>query len=88
VEGKLYDEGLRHRFFRFHSLCTALYPHKHKKLTRKLQMSKQYEHKEENTYFQTSRLENPEELKLHHNQENFPFFIVLLLAAKYKINYF
>jgi hypothetical protein len=27
-----------------------------------------------NKYSQTSRLENPEELQLHHNDENFPVF--------------
>jgi hypothetical protein len=38
-------------------------------------MSKQNEQKErKNTYSQTSRLENPEELQLNHNQEKFLFF--------------
>jgi hypothetical protein len=43
------------------------------KLTRKLQMSKQNEQKErkEKKYSQTSRLENPEKLQLHHNHEKF-----------------
>jgi hypothetical protein len=40
-----------------------------------------------NTYIQTSRLENPEELQLFHNHENFLFLTVLLLFAKYKIHY-
>jgi hypothetical protein len=44
------------------------------KLTRKIQMSKLNEQKErKNTYIQSSRLENPEELQLHHNHENFLF---------------
>jgi hypothetical protein len=39
-------------------------------------MSKQNEQKErkKNTYSQTSRLENPEELQLHHNHEKNPVF--------------
>jgi hypothetical protein len=32
-----------------------------------------------NTYSQTSRLETPEELQLHQNQEEFLFLTVLLL---------
>jgi hypothetical protein len=41
-----------------------------------LQMSKQNEQKErkKNAYSQTSRLETPEELQLHHNHERFLFF--------------
>jgi hypothetical protein len=40
-------------------------------------MSKQNEQKEreKNTYIQTSRLENPEELQLHHNHENSCFWL-------------
>jgi hypothetical protein len=50
---------------------------------RKLQMSKQNQQKErKNTYSQTSRLENPEELQLHHNHEKFLFLTVLLLFAE------
>jgi hypothetical protein len=39
-------------------------------------MSKQDEQKErkKNTYSQTSRLKNLEELQLHHNHEKNPFF--------------
>jgi hypothetical protein len=32
-------------------------------------MSKMNRKREKNTYSQTSRLENPEELQLHHNHE-------------------
>jgi hypothetical protein len=40
----------------------------------KLQMSKRNEQKErKNTYSQTSRLETPVELQLHHNHEKFLF---------------
>jgi hypothetical protein len=37
---------------------------------------------EKNTYSQTSRLENPEELQLHHKHEKFLFLTVLLLFAQ------
>jgi hypothetical protein len=40
-----------------------------------------------NTNSQTSRLENPEELQLHHNHENFLFLAVLLLFAQCKMHY-
>jgi hypothetical protein len=52
-------------------------------------MSKQNEQKErnKNTYSQTSRLENPEELQLHHNHEKFLFLTVLLLFAQCKMHY-
>jgi hypothetical protein len=51
-------------------------------------MSKQNEQKErENTYRQTSRLENPEELQLHHNHRKFRFLTVLLLVARCKMHY-
>jgi hypothetical protein len=33
-----------------------------------------------NTYSQTSRLENPEELQLHHNHEKFLFLRVCAVA--------
>jgi hypothetical protein len=54
-----------------------------------LQMSKQNEQKEreKNAYSQTSRLETPEELQLHHNHEKFLFFTVLSLFAQCKMNY-
>jgi hypothetical protein len=50
-------------------------------------MSKQNEQKEgeKNTYSQTSRLENPEELQLHHNHEKILFLTVLLLFAQCKM---
>jgi hypothetical protein len=51
-------------------------------------MSKQNEQKEgRSTYSQTSRLENPEELQLHHNHEKFLFLTVLLLFAQCKMRY-
>jgi hypothetical protein len=52
-------------------------------------MSKQNEQKdrEKYTYSQTSRLENPEELQLHHNHEKILFLTVLLLFAQCKMNY-
>jgi hypothetical protein len=40
--------------------------------------------REKNTYSQTSRLENPEELQLHHNHEELLFLILLLLFEKLK----
>jgi hypothetical protein len=53
-------------------------------------MSKQNEQKERKnnkTYSQTSRLDNPEELQLHHNHEKFLLLTVLLLSAQCKMNY-
>jgi hypothetical protein len=52
-------------------------------------MSKQNEQKErkKNTHIQTSQLENPEELHLHHNREEFLFLTVLLLFAQCKMHY-
>jgi hypothetical protein len=51
-------------------------------------MSKQNEQKERKyAYSQTSRLENPEELQLHHNHEKFLFWAVLLLFAQCKMHY-
>jgi hypothetical protein len=52
-------------------------------------MSKQNEQKEreKNAYSQTSRLETPEELQLHHNHEKFLFLTVLLLFAQCKMHY-
>jgi hypothetical protein len=43
--------------------------------------------REKNTYSQTSRLENPEELQLHQNHEKFLFLTVLLLVAQFKMHY-
>jgi hypothetical protein len=40
-----------------------------------------------NTYSQTSRLENLEELQLHHNLEKFLFLTVLSLFAQCKMHY-
>jgi hypothetical protein len=58
---------------------TALYPHKYNNL-HKFQMSNQIKTKrEKNTFSQTSRLENPEELQLHHNHKKFLCMTVLLL---------
>jgi hypothetical protein len=50
-------------------------------------MSKQNEQKERDLYSQTTRLENPEELQLHHNHEKFPFLTVLLLFEQCKVRY-
>jgi hypothetical protein len=36
--------------------------------------NEQRERKDKYTYSQTSRLENPEELQLHHNHEKNPVF--------------
>jgi hypothetical protein len=50
-------------------------------------MSKQNEQEEkENTHSQTSRLENPEELQLHHNHEKILFLTVLLFFAQCKMH--
>jgi hypothetical protein len=38
--------------------------------------------REKNEYSQTSRLETPEELQLHHNHEKILFLTVLLLFAQ------
>jgi hypothetical protein len=40
-----------------------------------------------NIHSQTSRLENPAELQLHHNHEKFLFSTVLLLVAQCKMHY-
>jgi hypothetical protein len=40
-----------------------------------------------NTNSQTSWLENPEELQLHHNHEKFLFLTVLLLFAQRKMHF-
>jgi hypothetical protein len=54
-----------------------------------LQMSKQNEQKEreKNAYSQTSRLETPKELQLHHSHEKFLFLTVLSLFAQCKMHY-
>jgi hypothetical protein len=57
------------------------------KLTRKTQMSKRNEQNRENTRSQTSRLENPEGLQVHHNHEKFLFLTVLLLFSRCKMSY-
>jgi hypothetical protein len=43
--------------------------------------------REKNTHSQTSRLENPEGLQLHHNHEKILFLTVLLLFAQRKMHY-
>jgi hypothetical protein len=43
--------------------------------------------REKNTHSQTSWLENPEELQLHHNHDKFLFFTELLLFAQCKMYY-
>jgi hypothetical protein len=52
-------------------------------------MSKQNERKKrkQKKYSQTSRLENPEELELHHNREQVLFFTVMLLFVQCKMHY-
>jgi hypothetical protein len=50
-------------------------------------MSKQNEQKERKKIIQTSRLESPEELQLHHNHEKSLFLTVLLLFEQCRINY-
>jgi hypothetical protein len=42
--------------------------------------------REENTYSQTSRLETPEGLQLHHNHEKVLFLTVLSLFAQCKMH--
>jgi hypothetical protein len=43
--------------------------------------------REKSTYSQTSELETPEGLQLHHNHEKFLFLTVLLLFAQCKMHY-
>jgi hypothetical protein len=43
--------------------------------------------REKNACNQTSRLETPEELQLHHNHEKFLFLTVLSLFAQFKMHY-
>jgi hypothetical protein len=42
--------------------------------------------KRKTTFCQTSRLENPEGLQLHHNHEKILFLTVLLLFAQCEMN--
>jgi hypothetical protein len=46
------------------------------------QRTKRTERERKNANSQTSRLETPEELQLHHNHEKFLFLTVLLLFAQ------
>jgi hypothetical protein len=48
---------------------------------------KKREREKKNTYSQTSRLENTEELQLNHNHEKILFLTVLLLFAQRNMNY-
>jgi hypothetical protein len=50
-------------------------------------LNKMNKKREKNTHSQTSRLENPKGLQLHHNHEKFLFLTVLLLFAQYKMYY-
>jgi hypothetical protein len=50
-------------------------------------LNEQKERNGKNTYSQTSRLENPEELQLNHNHEKFLFLTALFLFAQCKMNY-
>jgi hypothetical protein len=48
-------------------------------------MSKQHEQKErKNTYSQTSRLDNPKQLQLHHDHEKKPAFDCAVALCKMK----
>jgi hypothetical protein len=51
------------------------------------EQTKRTEREKINTCSQTSRLENPEELQLHHNHEKFLFLTVRLLFAQCKMRY-
>jgi hypothetical protein len=65
------------------SFDTAMYLHEYKNLHENTRWeSKMNRNREKNTYSQTSRLENPEELQLHHNHKKFQFLTVLLLFAQ------
>jgi hypothetical protein len=50
-------------------------------------LSQMNKKRQKNTYWQTSRLEIPEELQLHHNHEKILFLTLLLLFAECKVNY-
>jgi hypothetical protein len=52
------------------------------------EQTKWTERERENTYSQTSWLETPEELQLHHHHGKFPFSTVLLLFAQCKMHNF
>jgi hypothetical protein len=59
---------------------TAMYPHEYKNLHgNSRRANKTNKKREKKSYSQTSRLENPEELQLHHKNEKFLFLTVLLL---------
>jgi hypothetical protein len=64
-----------------------MYHHEYKTYTENPDEQKNEQKKRKNTYSQTSRLENSEELQLHLNHEKFLFLIVLLLFAQCKIHY-
>jgi hypothetical protein len=49
------------------------------------EQSKLKEREKKKTYSQTSRLDNPEELQLHHNHEKILFLTVLLFFAQFKM---
>jgi hypothetical protein len=51
------------------------------------EQTKWTERERKNAFSQTSRLENPEELQLHHNHEKFLFLTVLSLFAQCKMHY-
>jgi hypothetical protein len=51
------------------------------------EQTKQSKKERENLNSQTSRLENPEKLQLHHKHETFLFLTVLLLFAQCKLHY-
>jgi hypothetical protein len=51
------------------------------------EQTKRTERERKNTYIQTSRLENPEELQLRHNHEKILLLTLLLLFAQCKMNY-
>jgi hypothetical protein len=51
------------------------------------EQTKWTERERKNTHSQTSRLENPEELQLHHNHEKVLFSTLLLLSAQCKVHY-
>jgi hypothetical protein len=70
------------------SFDTALYPNKYKNLHGNSRWASNKNKKsEKNIYSQTSRLENPEELQLHHNYVNFMFLTVLLPFAQFTMHY-
>jgi hypothetical protein len=65
-----------------------MYPHEYKNFTENPdKQTKMNKKREEKKYSHTSRLENLEELQLHHYHEKFLFLTVLLLFAQCKLNY-